>query len=371
MIKEDEYYAERKAEDEEERRKIERDFPEKEDVMGIFPTNEEMKEKAEAQLQSCHCGGRGILRYQDYMLRPGAIGYDVQCLDCRWTTPTCDTPAAAGEKWEAYQDGQKKKTKKISGRKFGEYMEMTIDGAPVSLTFEEDTPLQNHVQAMAYRNGRDIIIEQMIKEELAQANKVWPQFASTHEGWAVLNEEVQEAAEDMTDVFQQTENLFERIREYHAYDGFKENQVGGIKESAIKAIKELIQVAAMCDKFRAMGKEAMQKHIDDLIDKSATVEVRKYGPIPKNDKPIDANDIIGVDEHGHIINKSQPPVPVVERHTFPAGTPISEMCDTLCRKCPPPMGNATMEDIEEAIRDPQNSKIGREIEAGRKARGEK
>ena len=63
----------------------------------------------------------------------------------------------------------------------------------------------------------DEIIEQLIAEELAFANRKFPAFASTHEAWAVTKDSIQE-----------------------------------VKISAVKCIKELIQVAAMCDKSMAL-----------------------------------------------------------------------------------------------------------------------
>ena len=97
------------------------------------------------------------------------------------------------------------------------------------------------------------IIEGMIDRELAAANKKFPAFATTHEGWAVLFEEVAETNKEIEDINDIAMVLFEDIMKSHAYDELKADRVSDIRHSAVKGIEELIQVAAMCDKFKALA----------------------------------------------------------------------------------------------------------------------
>jgi len=340
MKKEDEYYAERKAEDEEERRKIEDMYsgPEKENIMKEVYGKELMPEVTE----KCYCGGTGEIRFSDYPMRPGAIGFEIQCKECKWTTPTCDTPELAALKWHERRQDQTSKHGKPQGPygKYEELKEMNMQMDPKQK--EPAAEKQSGIEAI-----NECAIEGCIKLELERANHLWPQFASTHEGWAVIKEEVEEALEDTHAMKHETAFLFEKIREHHAYDTFKENIVGDIRYRAVQAIKELVQVAAMCDKFRVLGKDAQQKHIDDIIDKSATVE--KF-------KAYEAQ--LVKDECG---------APVNFIHDN-----MKELAIKIVKEGKPTMGNPTLEEFDEFIKDPHNSKIGRDIdEAGRKARGEK
>jgi len=93
------------------------------------------------------------------------------------------------------------------------------------------------------------MIEQLINEELERANtKYQPKFNSIREGYIVLREEIEEAKEDVDFCFGRSEQLWHYVRN-------KELEHMGecadrIEKTAIAGIKELIQVAAMCRKFR-------------------------------------------------------------------------------------------------------------------------
>lgn len=43
-------------------------------------------------------------------------------------------------------------------------------------------------------------IEVLVKRELEEANKIHPQFSSTHEGYAVILEETEELAEESEEI---------------------------------------------------------------------------------------------------------------------------------------------------------------------------
>lgn len=103
---------------------------------------------------------------------------------------------------------------------------------------------------------KDILIEidRLAEEELERANKVYPLFASDHEGYAVLLEECIEARRELLRIMAEggcgeIYTMFNCIINNHA-EGAKE-KVKKIKRYAQYAIAELIQVVAMCDKFIA------------------------------------------------------------------------------------------------------------------------
>lgn len=92
-------------------------------------------------------------------------------------------------------------------------------------------------------------IEALVKRELEEANKTHPQFNSTHEGYAVILEETEELAEE-------SEEIEKIIRTWWAYlrkdedIGIQKRRVEKIRIHAVNAVKEAIQVIAMCDKFK-------------------------------------------------------------------------------------------------------------------------
>ena len=91
-------------------------------------------------------------------------------------------------------------------------------------------------------------IENLITEELMRANTAFPLFASQHEGYAVLLEEVEEACEEMEDIVAGTAAVWNAVR------GNFTNElactIDGIGYSARLLIGEAIQVAAMVEKFK-------------------------------------------------------------------------------------------------------------------------
>lgn len=97
-------------------------------------------------------------------------------------------------------------------------------------------------------------VEKLVEKELATANKKFPQFHSKHEGYAVILEEVEEAAREIDWIKADTEDLWDCVK--HNSDAtVVDNIVIRMLESAINAACEAIQVAAMCDKFLEIGKE--------------------------------------------------------------------------------------------------------------------
>ena len=91
-------------------------------------------------------------------------------------------------------------------------------------------------------------IRARVDKELAAANKQFPQFHSAHEGYAVIQEEVDELKEDMDRINCRIASLRARVR----FNNSCEELVSRIYDDAINAACEAIQVAAMCKEFLEM-----------------------------------------------------------------------------------------------------------------------
>jgi len=85
----------------------------------------------------------------------------------------------------------------------------------------------------------------LVGDEINAANRKFPLFASNHEGYAVIKEEVEEAVEESYLTVDNLEILWGVIRE----NGVGLESLSYIKQHAIKAAAEFIQVAAMCEKY--------------------------------------------------------------------------------------------------------------------------
>lgn len=89
-------------------------------------------------------------------------------------------------------------------------------------------------------------IEQAICHELRNiVKKYGPTYASEHEGYAVLMEECQEAAESDKDMQEHLEKLWTSIRQ----NEFSNFELSLIYNFAIGLAEEAVQVAAVCERF--------------------------------------------------------------------------------------------------------------------------
>lgn len=88
-------------------------------------------------------------------------------------------------------------------------------------------------------------VELLACKELEEANKKHPAFHSTHEGYAVILEEVEEAEEALGEVKRWTEYLWKNVRSDKTLDGLDE-----LYSEAMNLATEAIQVAAMVLKFK-------------------------------------------------------------------------------------------------------------------------
>ena len=90
---------------------------------------------------------------------------------------------------------------------------------------------------------------ELVEMELAAANEKHPPFSSQHEGYAVILEEIEEARAQINALEQRLGHAWDIIK----HDSNAKELIGMCKHSAVWAACELIQVAAMCQKFQALG----------------------------------------------------------------------------------------------------------------------
>lgn len=93
-------------------------------------------------------------------------------------------------------------------------------------------------------------IRTLVDKELAAANERFPQFHSPYEGYAVIQEEVDELKEEANRIDGRITSLRARVR----FNRNCEELVSRIYDDAVNAACEAVQVAAMCKKFLEMDK---------------------------------------------------------------------------------------------------------------------
>lgn len=88
-------------------------------------------------------------------------------------------------------------------------------------------------------------VETLACEEMQRANKIKPQFADEHHGYAVIKEEVEEARDELDSVEDLLEHGWNRIKA----DTSAKCVILILKKKALLLAAEAIQVAAMAQKF--------------------------------------------------------------------------------------------------------------------------
>lgn len=89
-------------------------------------------------------------------------------------------------------------------------------------------------------------VSDLASRELERANLDNPPFHSRHEGYAVILEEAEELSEETGCVFRLLSELWESIR------ADKPASTEELKQAAIRAACEAVQVAAMAEKMEAV-----------------------------------------------------------------------------------------------------------------------
>ena len=90
-------------------------------------------------------------------------------------------------------------------------------------------------------------IKQLIEKELTKARILFPEFHSSHEGFAVIMEELEEMKEEHDWLHKDFKMLFSVIRQ-NSIEGQKA-AIKSMKITIINLIKEAVQVAAMIEKY--------------------------------------------------------------------------------------------------------------------------
>lgn len=88
----------------------------------------------------------------------------------------------------------------------------------------------------------------LVEKELAAANERFPQFHSAHEGWSVIQEEIEECEYELTAIYEEQKRTWDAIRG----NGDPRDYVFLMMACAKNLACEAIQVAAMCRKFMEM-----------------------------------------------------------------------------------------------------------------------
>ena len=93
-------------------------------------------------------------------------------------------------------------------------------------------------------------VEQLIRKEYLASNLQFPLFHSQHEGYAVMLEEIDELEDEMKMVRFHSRILWDEIKR-----SVEDIDLSAVRNHALNAAIEAIQVAAMCDKFVASGEK--------------------------------------------------------------------------------------------------------------------
>lgn len=99
-------------------------------------------------------------------------------------------------------------------------------------------------------NRCEELMPELVALELEAADQKHPPFHSTHEGYAVLKEEIEEAKDALDEVTVCLQMMWEHIKRDHlkAYE-----YADKVEKYAVRLAAEAIQVAAMAQKFKTSG----------------------------------------------------------------------------------------------------------------------
>lgn len=112
------------------------------------------------------------------------------------------------------------------------------------------------------------MIKDLVRKELLNAIMVNGQHHSKHEAYAVLKEEIEEAEDEIKELCERVDVLWFAIRK--DWDKYIEKHLELLGETTDRAIKELIQVAAMIEKFKIYERECKrEKECKGIQDEKA------------------------------------------------------------------------------------------------------
>ncbi len=89
-------------------------------------------------------------------------------------------------------------------------------------------------------------VKRLVKKELMSANAQFGPFASSHEGWAVIREETDEAQVEITRLEIALTNMWNSVK---CNKRIAPERLAKMQETAVNLAVEAIQVAAMAKKF--------------------------------------------------------------------------------------------------------------------------
>ena len=98
-------------------------------------------------------------------------------------------------------------------------------------------------------------IPALVREELEAANREHPAFVDWHQAWAVLKEEVEEAANDLRGIDLQMEWLWGKVKKQDCEKAAPEINAKNLYDRAVHLAAEAIQVAAMAQKAAALAED--------------------------------------------------------------------------------------------------------------------
>ncbi len=101
-------------------------------------------------------------------------------------------------------------------------------------------------QIKSEKEINDAIIK-VIGYELDRANAKFPLFNSPHEAYGVIKEETEEAVADISDIAGCFKQFWDGVKIDMCDD--QDDAIRRMKGFVVRSITELVQVAAMCDKY--------------------------------------------------------------------------------------------------------------------------
>lgn len=102
------------------------------------------------------------------------------------------------------------------------------------------------------------VLKKLASQELAEAAQIHVPFHSLHEGYAVILEEMDNLREEVQSAGVYMDHLWDQVR-YDNHDRAREF-AARIRDTAIHAAAEALQVAAMAQKLIDMGGERREQN---------------------------------------------------------------------------------------------------------------